>query len=777
MIEVSSENRGWLSKFFSGRNAIRWKDLEADIAPEEFREEIESWLSILETGRANVPICLPCLSDAGTIEWYAGARTIQGAYALADELQAFIGRSFSDFDGRPHSLDRSDPVESALKGIFVEPLYKLEAKTPKEISNLRRAFSLFQALVNRRPNTFRRATQPFGIVRGQFDRALLAGNETEARHLLEEMRRAGRLTSENLKFLEVRLLAGLGLWHQIVQASNLLRELTDFPLPPRVVRDISEAFFRVYVEPYEQSGGLEESLEALRASSLTRLAPLFSRRHGIQHPTVIKIFLVRELLRTPPDFTYASDLLSRLGVNDRSPLVSEISAYLGSLQQTAISTAPKPIEAEIVKEDPWFKADAAFDENEFDRALVFYLGAPISPKAIARMATCAKFSGDTDSARSVLKRFDSISLDVADKLSESVLRTLEDLKEQAHAIPIHGQDGTETEESAFVDKTGWLEWARWVAGGASAKESENTLEQYAETWPIDDLCGNEQKAVEFATLVGNAGGEVEAVFRNAFDRLFNAFVIDVERPKKSLKSLYKTLLFLLVTSDSLSKSDLNICTQIIFHILNIGLSEEEYNDLADQLIDLLENHGALSSLDWAIDVAEILSIERCQNDEARLRFVTNLVNLAQRVAHRLAMSQRRSLELLFLDYSMPLPDAIQFEPNIDQEQEEQEEQEVAQRLSGKKIGIYTLTKPAGKRAAKMLKEMAPDCQISLNNDHVCTERLSALAKTSDIFVFAWKSSKHQAFYCVKDHRPPELPILQPLGKGSASIIREVLEFV
>ena len=96
-------------------------------------------------------------------------------------------------------------------------------------------------------------------------------------------------------------------------------------------------------------------------------------------------------------------------------------------------------------------------------------------------------------------------------------------------------------------------------------------------------------------------------------------------------------------------------------------------------------------------------------------------------------------------------------------------------MANKKIAIYTLTEQAGKRAIILLKQLCPDVSVELNSDKVCTEKLRALAKHADIFVFAWKSSSHQAFYCVKDHRPDGWSIPQPLGKGSSSIIREVVD--
>ncbi len=62
----------------------------------------------------------------------------------------------------------------------------------------------------------------------------------------------------------------------------------------------------------------------------------------------------------------------------------------------------------------------------------------------------------------------------------------------------------------------------------------------------------------------------------------------------------------------------------------------------------------------------------------------------------------------------------------------------------------------------------------MNSDLVATAQLTSLAKAADLFVFAWKSSSHQAFYCVKDALAGNDPIWAP-GKGTASILRAVLD--
>lgn len=762
MIEVSSTNEAWLSRFFSGRNELRWETINSTGSRSDWTSVVKGWISVLETGAESTPVCLPCLAKDGSVQWYAAAKNFQGSNALADELKAFVGPSYTDFDGRPHRLDTSDPQEAALKGVFVKPIYRIEGIESGQISKVNRAFALYHSLLIRRPTTLKPTTRPFGIVRGLFDRALTVGNEKEARSLLEEMARSGRLTAENQKFLEVRLLAGLGLWDQIVLQSSLLKDLTDFQLPPRVVRDVSEAFYRFYIQSFDKKGGLDDCLDKLRGSSLPNFDKLFSQRYGIQHPSVIKVFLLRQMLQAPTDIVYSKALLSDLTNQDRTPLTDEILDVLEKRdRENSVLDLPQNLRAE---------ADAAFDDGDYDQALSLYLQVSTDSKAISRAITCARLAADEKSAQKVLE-FVGASRDV--ELDDRSKNALKVLVQQAEQIQLPKQpSGSEVSSSLYGD-TGWLKWAKWVADGANQNEALGILGKHSATWSTEELFQDSMKLEAFADLLENASGEAEQVFKTAFDQIFSTFLLGLEKPPSTLKPLYKCLLFLLAASHSLTKDDLSLTAQLSSNLLEFGLTENEYGEILDLLTDLFDGHRSINSLDWALDVIELLVLERCQNEEARLRLFTGVSSFAQQSAHRIVESQRRALRELYRDFDVEFP--AEFEKPLANETDGQDNP-VSERLAGKRIAIYTLTEPAGKRAADALKEIAPDSEITLNSDHECSERLSALAKNADIFVFAWKSSKHQAYYCIKNHRPKELPLLQPLGKGSASIIREVLDY-
>jgi hypothetical protein len=194
------------------------------------------------------------------------------------------------------------------------------------------------------------------------------------------------------------------------------------------------------------------------------------------------------------------------------------------------------------------------------------------------------------------------------------------------------------------------------------------------------------------------------------------------------------------------------------------------------LEDVQKRIGSYAYLPWSLDVGEALAILPCPSAEARearLRLFLQVLGQAAGFAHRLAPADLLPIETLAKDHGVgsEAVTALKREaatadagsaslPNLD----------------GKTIGIYTLAEAAGSRAKAALEDLFPGCKVIVNSDLVATAQLTSLAKAADLFVFAWKSSSHQAFYCVKDALAGKEPIWAP-GKGTASILRAVLEQV
>src|SRR5262249_50068615 len=139
-----------------------------------------------------------------------------------------------------------------------------------------------------RPPSRRKVRRPVGWIRADFERALLAQDEHRATELLTELQNTGRLNEENLRYLEVRLQAGLGYWPQIARNHWLITTLSDLRPPPQILADLVEALYRTFIEPLEASGDAARLLAAFETAIARPYARLFASRRGVRATPVVK---------------------------------------------------------------------------------------------------------------------------------------------------------------------------------------------------------------------------------------------------------------------------------------------------------------------------------------------------------------------------------------------------------------------------------------------------------------------------------------------------------
>ena len=737
---MSNDKRPWWERFFNGDNQLRWSALRSH----EYRWTVHvlPWIEFAQDTNVDLPIILPRLDANDEPSWYCAARSTRGALQLREALQAFIGPSYSDFDGRAHALNADDTVEAAFAECTIVPAYRIRACKPADVDRIQRALTLYLELLRRMPKPAKRGQQSFGALRTELDHALISGDEAEARRLLERIRSIGRLDAENLLFLELGVRAGLGQWRDIAHDGILMNRLVGLRLPPRVLADVHEALYRVYVEPSEDVKAPYHALEAFQAAGLARRSSLFGTRRGLRKARVVKSFFLYELARE----------------DSSDELLTELASELEQLQDEFGQALTKllPATKRQSTTDAMRAADEAFELLEMDRALEFYLQAPPSRKRVSRLILCAKHVGTSEAAKRVLDGLGSGD-DIAN-LPTALSDRLHDLERMCA-----------TDQSSHPPK-GWLDWARKVEAGLNEDRAMTALREQMTDWDSAALANHHDHAAELANIINNATGQAESLFREAAPLLFQAMMPESGTPPRQAKSLFEILITKVALLGDASQTELQLARELAGALLIMGLDENEYANLVSDLEDLLGAHISIFTLSWSLDLVELLAVHVCPDPERRLRLLLRVVNEARRLAHRLSSTDALVVQHLCQDYEIDCPKEILGEESADVAR-------TGEILSGKKIGIYTLMESAGRRAAAILIRLCPTVRVELNGDHECTNRLINLARTADILVFAWKSSKHQAFYCIKDHRDGARPLLQPQGKGSSSILRAVLENV
>lgn len=759
---LTVEDTGWLSEFFSSPNELTWASIQEDLAPPEILEHIKPWLQALADPNSNLPIILPFVKAGEVERWYATTRSSEGGHELGAELRGWLGPTYLSF----FELAIRDPLNAnvaALKRRSNGLVWQFTVSNIAAKQAVLKRLNDYAGLLRRRPPLEHAAVRPVGAIRGDFERALLAKDASAAESFIAELRATGRLNEENLRFLEVRFSAGLGHWPQIARNHWLIQTISDLALPPRILSDVIEALYRTYIEPVEAIGVVADTLAAFDCHVAQRYPRLLASRRGIRTSRVVKAFLLFEQLQPRPSSEMIDELASLLQDGDRALVLAD----------------PGQVKPNQTM-DPETEADEAFDDLQYDRAFAFYTALPRSKKTLGRLLNCAR-SIDTDDIRA---RLLSIVEDANPELIESLPLTM---RERLTAFNVlrsaspREVDANFAQNTAPVEKRtsrspgGWMEWAEQLLQAQDLAGAERALQISVTNWLTSEFKSNSILSRHFADIVGNLNGDAAVIARRAVPHIFESFFPADVPPSAGSKPIAEVLFALVAMDDGLSASDLDILSQLLSILLTLGLSSDEYVSIVSDLEDVQERVRSYANLPWCLDVCETLAISPAQSDSsraARLGFFLRILGHAQAFTHRLGPPDYLPIEILCQDFMVDpeLLDALK------QVSLSSNDVPKSADMTGKVLGIYTLAQTAGARAKTALEQIFPGSRVEVNSDTVATEKLRNLARVADMFIFAWKSSSHPAFYCIKDALGNRDPIWAS-GKGSASIIRAVLEHI
>jgi len=207
MQAAGEQIESFLAAFFGPGNGV---DLNADpISP------LGIWLApMLQVARhpSEVPVVLPRRRpDEDRRLAYVVAWDRAHAVLVAELLTAFVGPTYSYFDGLPAVLDPRDPVERAVIDLVgPDTTFILRSPTRKHEAGAWEALRQMQRTVTRRPTRNWHFPKPVGRLLGEFEVALAAGDNTASEALLKQMAATGGLGGANLNNLCIKRLARLG---------------------------------------------------------------------------------------------------------------------------------------------------------------------------------------------------------------------------------------------------------------------------------------------------------------------------------------------------------------------------------------------------------------------------------------------------------------------------------------------------------------------------------------------------------------------------------------
>jgi hypothetical protein len=727
----------WLSSFFGGANGLVWQTV---VTPDsKWGNAMRPWLEIAAAGRSDTGLVLPLQTEEGRLSLLVCAVHRRDRAALIEQIGSFFG---------PSLIDALHTTETAVSEEAVRVLFErfnggvevFQLRSNIDLSEIMRLLSMLGSLTLRRPLRSMRVTRPFSEVRANFEQALLTADESRARRYIDELRGSGRLSAANERFLQVRLQVATGRESALAHDLPTLRWLAQADLPIRVLRDVIEALYVVHLAPLESGDSPPEVwLDAFR-KAIRPHDRLFRARRGLRTPMVLRAFLLYELAKPMGTTRYAE-----------AEALREELAKLPGLGEWA-----DKILVWTRAHDPTASHGEANTKDTAPLEISEWAAQVPSTRALSGLLQAAVGLGTLEAAGEALATLDAYPAGLLADLSP-VQRGMLDLLRRLVPPALQADPPN--------DWTAWAEW--WVAAPGTLENTERAhaiAEQGAEQWDHLAWLGNKARVKTFGDIL------------LAHPARFRAHLATIHASLQDLQAAANgsaevvVILSTAVSLDTPKPSDLPMLNDWVASLVRLGAGRQLNDEMAGALRVAWSEVRALICLDWACDVIELLtSAPRTPGGELDLLF-SDVLSLATSFLHRLTPTQQRVLNLLAGDFGLGLP--------FPQSQTTVAPATVGtsrEPFDGVSIGIYTLQESLVSHLRTAIQQEFPGARIEFNHDRVATPSLEHLSRHCSVMVFAWRCSKHQAFYCVQRERPSDKPLLLPQGRGSASILRGLTE--
>lgn len=721
-------------RFFAPPNRFIYED-DPRASTEPVMIELARSLLRHRAGFGDRPLLLPFRAeDAEPITWFACAPEGAMARAMAAELVGFFGPSYAHFAMADRNPDTADQhIEPLLRGDDWHAT-RFEAVAATGEQRILQQWKLYSLLLDRRPHAPVYVPQTFEQLRAAFDRALSARNEQAARAVLGALHERFGLSAENRLFLEIRLAAALERWDDIAR-HPLLSTLVHLVLPRETYGDVMEALYRVDVQPAESASQLDDLLDAFRTSVATTAARLFRSRGTSSRIAVHKSFLLHELIQPKPDGQFAAQLLANLTDGTFGRLDAAVRARVAGLVPLGSRQ----------------EAQQALKEEKFDRAYELFWSLEDDFDVLAALVLCAREAEDPAKAGTVLARLAAASPALQSKvraeLPHRVARLEELSRRQRPAI------------------TRWSDQLQQVQSEADEHYVERWRELARSSDSADILGEFEIGHVAAQCLLGQAVEQPQT-----YEQLYPLWhELFVERcpPDKRLVPVYEALVETLRLRDVFAAPELELLHQTLSALLSAGVAAKTYTKVVDEIGAVFVQVRSPQVLNWALSVCDTLALSPIGDANARLRLLTAVVQCGVDYASRLNPMQRALLKLLASEAGLVPPAFSTDVTGVD-------EDAAPQAFEGL-VAFYSLDEAAARRASDLLVSLYPRVRVECSAELVCTPRLRKLAQSADVFVFAWKSSKHAAYDCVKAAMPHKAALVMAPGGGATSLLGTAIQ--
>jgi hypothetical protein len=328
-------------------------------------------------------------------------------------------------------------------------------------------------------------------------------------------------------------------------------------------------------------------------------------------------------------------------------------------------------------------------------------------------------------------------------------------------------------ESDQQDVRDWLTWLTRLKEGSAEPDRAGSGFSYDELPLVDRPDAGPGLGALCALLEELAGDEalVQKVVE-VLPSILDAWAVsELDRPvsREFSTALGAVIQFgLLLSEDTLSTYYRDELLYRFFEVGDAsGISPEAYGEVTKELAARVEELRAPKMLEKLLDVFEFLTDHPRADGTAFDRLAEGFCTKAHQHHQRLEPDALTLLSELAAVAGLSAEAAsLQGLIPADEPQADDAGAELPS-MAGKKILIYTLVEPAGKRAQFKI-EAQLGAVVRLNSDHQASAALDSALDWADIVVCVTRAAQHAATNEI-DRRVPEEFLIRPPGKGSSSI--------
>ena len=657
---------------------------------------------------------IPVIDSAGSMQIDVAAPTMADWRRLKPVLLAFAGPTLTGFNGVPEAFGAADPVGARLQQAMpaATAIMRLPADDRSRLAALRAVLRASDTLA-RAPDLQRSTPVPTSWLLSRFQDYLNVGRRDAAVGVLARLRSELRLDALNGKFLEVQLLAAFDDWAAIVALPDL-PSLCVARRSPAVTAILLEALYRNHVAGPFDAGNVANARESYAKD--------------------VQGFVQSMRISTPPPALGAGGWrllgLELLGDPGRDDLRAAIAKWepdlgwiAGQLPAQSLAASPK-----------------------------VELAAPI------------------DAARDALiqaEAVDSVDL-LADAMAAMERLSPGELQLLRETMPFRPIVQATDELASIAPPTSWLAWLNCATDPAFADALE-VARRGKDEWAIGASDADPVAISAFVAALEKVQGDPLAADRTtqALPYLVAWLQRDEDFPRAALSPIYGGLLTLFALGSARAAIIYESSQILVEGLLAVGLSQRAYHDLIADADEIAGDGFGVDMVYWVLDLVESFMSAASPDAAAREEFLHRILARIAPIKGRLSRLQWIAVTLLSNELGWALPQAPAYDVVTAKD-------DLASRLAGIRIAIYSLTESSSRQAKAALEEITSSVIVDTSADRSGTVRLRALAQNSDLFVMSWLSAKHAATDYIREHRGSKT-LLYSQGKGFSSILRVIEE--